>query len=242
MCSESSLKVKRIRAHYEKRVCPERESYDLLDWGSREGQEARFQVLCDVLRARLPADVGPEPCVKRPCRRRTPSGAAAHEQGIGARTGAERALLLDVGCGLTDLRSFLEERCLPVRYIGTDITWAVLAEARRRHACRAICQADVFAMSPFAPRTFDVAFCSGVFNLRLGNNFAFAVRALSRLGELAGNCVVANFLHIRNARKYPHCYYFDPEKLCAAVRPCFADIAVIDDYLDNDFTLVLRLS
>ena len=39
------MKVRRIRSHYERRVAPERESHEILDWGSRKDQEARFAVL-----------------------------------------------------------------------------------------------------------------------------------------------------------------------------------------------------
>jgi SAM-dependent methyltransferase len=201
-------RLHRIRRHYEARVAPHRETYDILDWSSREAQEARFAVLLRVLQQAFPA--------------------------------GQEFRLLDVGCGMADLAAFLERHRAPVRYVGADITLAVLAEARRRNPERRLLAADVFTAPPFAARTFDVAYCSGVFNLNLGNNDDFALAALPRLLELAGTVAVANFLHCRCRRKYEHCHYFDPEVLRAAMRQRGLRVTVIDDYLENDFTLVFQ--
>jgi len=51
-------KVSRIKAHYERRIEPDRESYDVLDWGTRESQLARFRALLGVLQ-RPPVPSGP---------------------------------------------------------------------------------------------------------------------------------------------------------------------------------------
>jgi len=161
----------------------------------------------------------------------------AASQRLGNPTGIS---LLDVGCGLADLAVYLDERNVPMRYVGVDITWAILEEARRRHPARTLLQADVFLHSPFPARSFDVAFCSGIFNLRLGNNQEFAANAVRRLGGLVSGLVVANFLHVRSRHQYPHCFYFDPDMICRAVDDVARDVEVIDDYLENDFTVVMR--
>jgi len=201
-------RIHRIRRHYEARISPQRETFDILDWSSRESQQARFAVLLRVLRR--------ECALGRPPR------------------------LLDVGCGLTDLAAFLAGHRFPVSYVGADITPALLAEARRRAPARCILAADVFAAPPFRPAAFDACYCSGVFNLSLGNNDAFALAALPRLMDLASQVAVANFLHCRTARKYAHCHYFDPTVLTAAMARLGLQVELIDDYLENDFTLVLK--
>lgn len=204
----SADRVHRIRRHYEPRISPHRETFDILDWSSRESQQTRFAVLLRVLRRECPPEQPPR--------------------------------LLDVGCGLTDLAGFLEAQRFPVCYLGADITPALLAEAHRRSPDRRVVAADVFAASPFRPRAFDACYCSGVFNLSLGNNDTFAVEALPRLLALASRFAVANFLHCRTARKYVHCHYFDPVVLGAAMTRLGLRVELIDDYLENDFTLVLR--
>ncbi len=147
--------------------------------------------------------------------------------------------VLDVGCGLTDLASFLGEHGRHVSYVGVDLTAEILREALRRHPDRNVVQADVFGGAPFPAGTFHAAFCSGIFNLRLGNNAAFVRSALQALLPLTTGCVVANFLHCRARRQYPHCFYFDPKPLCEFARSFAREVVLVEDYLENDFTVML---
>lgn len=214
------MRTERIRRHYESRIDPSRENFDVLDWGSREAQEARFAALAAVLRAMAATTRAGVPTVgtvqPAPC-------------------------LLDVGCGLADLRRYLAERELDIRYVGVDLTLAILREARRRSGKVALLQADAIAAPPFRSGSIDVVFCSGVFNLNLGNNREFIGHALPRLTRLATRCVVANFLHVRTAHRYPHCFYTDPETVGACVAGHVRSVEVRDDYLPNDFTVVLHV-
>jgi SAM-dependent methyltransferase len=152
------MRAERIRAHYERRIEPRLKSHEILDWSSPEAQRRRFEVLCRVLDAEFQT----------------------------GRMPASGPLLLDVGCGLTDLKCYLDERGVRVRYVGVDLSQRMLREAQRRHPGRCVVQADVFAAAPFAPRTFDVAFCSGTLNLRLDNNAADARLRGRQLPACAG--------------------------------------------------------
>ena len=201
-------RAEQIRRHYEPRVDATRENHEILDWGTREGQLARFRVLGDALeRESAPA---PMPT------------------------------LLDVGCGMTDLAGYPHERGLSVRYVGVDLTFAVIREALRRYPGRQLAQADVFTHSPFRPGSVDVSYCSGVFNLRLDNNREFVLAAVPALLALSNRLVVVNMLHIRTPAKYPHCVYFDPDDMAARFAEHAASVRIVDDYLINDFTLILR--
>lgn len=199
-----------IRSHYEKRVARDRESFDILDWGSRESQLARFEVFLRVLEQRhlVSPHSGPH-------------------------------LTLDIGCGLTDLCTFLEEKNIPLRYTGVDIVPGILAEARRRYPKRAVLLADIFHSEPFRPRTFHTAFCSGTLNLEVGNNQTFVATALSAMLPLVKQCLIVNCLHARATQRYKHCHYYEPNEIIEAVPATTARVELIDDYLENDFTLVL---
>jgi len=205
-------RVRRIREHYEPLVHPEWESFRILDWSSREAQVARFRVLAEVLQA---------PALRA------------------VRVGSAPLSLLDVGCGLTDLCTYLEERAVAARYFGVDITPGILREAHRRWPGRRLFRADMFTAAPFRPRTFDVAYCSGIFNLDLGNNRQFVRAALPRLMASVRGCVVANFLHSRARCPYAQCFYFEPEEICGYVEGKASGVELIDDYLENDFTVVI---
>jgi SAM-dependent methyltransferase len=210
LASTMSQRRDHIHRHYTPRVHPERDSYDILDWGSAATQCARFQVLADLLRD-TPALAG------------LPRGPR----------------LLDAGCGLADLRPFLESRGQRVRYVGADLTPAILKEARRRQPDADLVLTDLFAAPPFFPETFDVVFASGIFNLNLGNNDAFVQRAVPALARLAAGCVVANFLHAGAPVKHAHCHYYEPVPLMAALAGAGRRIDCREGYLDHDFTLVV---
>ncbi len=151
------------------------------------------------------------------------------------------ASLLDVGCGLADLWGFLKSRKIPADYTGVDITEGILALARAQHPDARLECVDIFARDPYGSKRFDVAFCSGIFNLELGNNRQFLPAAIERLFELARRYVVFNLLHVRARRKYAHCAYYDPAEVLSLLRerPCQARL--VDDYLPNDFTVICRL-
>lgn len=202
-------KHKDIRHHYETRLTPGRENFDILDWGSRQAQEARFAVLAQVLRT--------------------------HQLGTRDRP----ASLLDIGCGLTDLQTYLERQPIFTRYVGVDITPAILQEARRQWPDRELVLADIFHTNPFPPRAFDVAFCSGVMNLNMGNNHDFLPGALARITDAADCCAVVNFLHERTPHKYDHCFYYAVQDVLDAIPNAAGTVDIVDHYLENDFTVVI---
>ena len=151
--------------------------------------------------------------------------------------------LLDVGCGLAELHGYLQGRGLPVEYTGVDLTPAILNEARRRHPDLDLREVDVFATpQPFPDHSFDVVFCSGVFNLRQDNSLLFAQHGLARLTALASRLAAVNFLHTRTIEQYPECCYFAPEELLDCAKRPDTTVTVRDDYLDKDFTIFARYS
>ena len=205
------MKRNRILQHYEDRVQEEKPSFEILDWGSQQEQERRFQVLRDALA----------------------------EKGLASSTSQTGLTLLDVGCGLGDLHEYLKPHVGPLHYVGVDIVETILREARARRRASHFVLADVFEAPPFPPRAFDVVFCSGVFNLKLGNNEGFAQRALPRLFELCSHCLMVNFLHERTKQRFPHCWYFSPERILESLPPEMQNVRLIDDYMDKDFSILV---
>ncbi|MDP6542688.1 MAG: class I SAM-dependent methyltransferase [Phycisphaerae bacterium] len=149
--------------------------------------------------------------------------------------------LLDVGCGLGDLRAYIEGRGISVDYRGVDLLAEMTASAARQNPeGRFIC-GDIFdpvAGVVGAEMRFDVVFCSGMLNLDLGNNAEFLPEALRRMLELSGEYMVVNLLHARSEMRYPHCAYYDPDAVMKILEPMPCTVRLIDDYLPNDFTLI----
>jgi len=148
--------------------------------------------------------------------------------------------LLDVGCGLGDLWGFLKDQKIAVEYTGVDLVAKMVEAARKRHPDGLFLCTDVFQEEAFQPGQFDVVFCSGAFNLNLGNNREFLPTAVSRMLELSADQVVFNLLHHRarcGDRRY---FYFDPEDVRSLLSSIDCEMRLIDDYLPNDFTVICR--
>ena len=96
------------------------------------------------------------------------------------------------------------------------------------------------ADNPFPARSFDVVFCSGVFNLNLGNNRAFLSSGMDRLMDIAREYLVFNLLHQRAANEVETYAHYDPDDVGKIVRRPGWDVRLVDDYLPNDFTLICR--
>jgi SAM-dependent methyltransferase len=200
----------RILRHYEPRIGTARENFEVLDWASAASQQGRFAVLTRNL------DLG---------------GKA----------------LLDVGCGLGDLLTYLNSLNIRVDYTGIDISEKMILAARQMHEKDGrFIQADLFdsAAAPqeekLSGQTFDVVFCSGMFNLNLGNNSKFLSLAIARLMDLAKQYLVFNLLHARAGYHDEYYAYYDPGEVSTAIPNEGWEIRIIDDYLPNDFTVICR--
>ncbi|MHC4294297.1 MAG: class I SAM-dependent methyltransferase [Planctomycetota bacterium] len=199
-----------ILRHYERRIDAYPKNHEVVNWATAASQQIRFEVLCE----NVPLN---------------------------------GKKLLDVGCGLGDLLEFLKKRKIRTDYTGVDICPEMAAAARRRHRRGKFFCADLFdgfeghngSAGQFAERDFDIVFCSGTFNLNLGNNLLFLPRAIGRLMELSNECVAFNLLHDRT----PHCSdepyaYYNPGEVRAMLLPLGWSLRILDDYLPNDFTVI----
>ena len=146
--------------------------------------------------------------------------------------------LLDVGCGLGDLLTYLNSLGLGVRYTGVDLLEKMVQAARRNHPGHDFVQGDIFHATPFKPASFDVVFCSGAFNLNLGNNERFLPIAVATMLELARVYAVFNLLHSRAAGQEQTYFYYHPDEVREMLRNHPCQVRIIDDYLHNDFTVI----
>lgn len=148
--------------------------------------------------------------------------------------------LLDVGCGLGDLLAYLRRRGIETDYTGVDLLQQMVDRCRERFDGGTFVRADVFAEDAFAPGAFDVVFVSGAFNLDLGNNLSFLPAALARLIELSRDCVVVNLLHARWPGREEGYFFYEPAFVLAQLARHAVDVTLLEDYLPNDFTVIVR--
>ncbi len=162
---------------------------------------------------------------------------------LSANVNLEGKTLLDVGCGLGDLFRFLKDQRIKVDYTGVDLLQKMVIAANKKNPDGLFIQADVFVEETLPPeleKKIDVIFCSGIFNLNLGNNVEFLRLAVGKLLKLTDEYLVFNLLHKRAAgpdRKY---FYFDPDVVLELLDNFECETTILDDYLPNDFTVICK--
>lgn len=153
----------------------------------------------------------------------------------------EGCSLLDVGCGIGDLYAYLQEQKIRASYTGIDILPGMIEKARERFPRLPLHVGDIFTDSPFKAKSFDVVYCSGIFNLQMGDNRALLQRALPRFFDHSRGWVVFNLLdpdHFADNCRY---CCFKPEEVLSWVAAYSADARIYRDYVPNDFTIVARV-
>ncbi len=146
--------------------------------------------------------------------------------------------LLDVGCGVGDLYGFLSDRSIEADYTGVDILEDMVTEAKCRNPNGRFECVDIFSGTTPTGATFDVVFCSGTFNLNVGNNLEFLPTAIARLLELTQGTLAFNLLHDSMPGQEKEYAYYDPQKIIELLEGRVSQIRLLDDYLPNDFTII----
>ncbi len=148
--------------------------------------------------------------------------------------------LIDVGCGLGDLFGYLKAAGMDVNYTGIDILGQMINAARERYPEGVFMQGNIFTENPFRAKHFDIVFCSGIFNLNLGDNVGLLNEALGIFFKLAREAVVFNLLDEGSPDKDNRYYYFSQDQVKALVKPYSWKVKIIRGYLPNDFTVLCR--
>ncbi len=153
----------------------------------------------------------------------------------------QNSSLLDVGSGLGDLWKYIRSRSIQLDYTGVDILPEMVQRACGEHPDAKFHCVDIFSDRDFLEHCFDVVYCSGVFNLNLGNNREFFERAMEIFFRVAKEYVVFNLLHKRSPSPEDRYYYTDPEETIEIVSPYCEEYQIVDDYLPNDYTVICKI-
>ena len=127
-----------------------------------------------------------------------------------------------------------------MEYTGVDILGEMIREARRRHPDGRFLRRDVIGKESFRRKRFDVLFCSGVFNLKIGDNAALFGKALESFFAVARETVVFNLLDEDSPDRNERYFYFNQQRVREQLRPYGWETQIIGDYLPNDFTVICR--
>ena len=148
--------------------------------------------------------------------------------------------LLDIGCGMGNLLEYLDSKEINVKYTGVDILMSMIEFARCKKLNGEFCCVDVFDDNIFENRSFDIVYTSGIFNLNLGNNREFLLKALKKMLGFANEAVVFNLLHKDSPDREEKYFYYDPEEAKQLVEniPGIKNVIIKEQYLNNDFTVI----
>lgn len=146
--------------------------------------------------------------------------------------------LLDIGCGTGDLFGYLKKENIDLNYSGIDILPKMIERAYEIYPKGRFFSGDIFKESPFSKKQFDTVFCSGVFNLNMGDNELFLKDALPVFFAHAKEKVVFNLLdpgHFVHSDKY---YFFNQKEVLHLIREYTDNAIAVTGYIPNDFTII----
>jgi len=149
------------------------------------------------------------------------------------------ASLLDVGCGLGDLRGWLGERGLAVDYLGLDLTPGLADEARRRHPGADIRQGSLLGSDFLEARGFDYVVASGVFYLQKSAPYDFMAAMLEKMFGLCRRAVAFNSLSAWSGAGDDGEFRADPGRVLGLCRSLTRRVVLRHDYHPGDFTVYL---
>lgn len=150
--------------------------------------------------------------------------------GIGDLGGAS---ILDVGCGFGDLYGYLSKRNINVDYTGIDIKPEFIDIAKNTHPDASFMVADIETYRTV--KTFDWAFASGIFTIRISDNRAFIESTLKRMFELSGKGFAADFLSDTGTRETDTYWQCRPEEVLRFCRTLSKRIVIRCDYMPTEF-------
>lgn len=198
-----------------------------LGWTSRDRQEIRFEVLCAAAGV-----VAANPA----WRVRDENGGTA---AMGARVGAGRVRLLDAGCGFGDMWGWLAARGAAADYAGADLLPKMVATARSKWPGAKFDLGNPAEI--YEPRSFDWTVASGFVCVYAGQARVAHLRETARglLGLSKAGCAF-NLLDSRTVAQEGALLSYGQDEALAACHGLGAELEIVDGYLDNDFTVVLR--
>jgi SAM-dependent methyltransferase len=144
--------------------------------------------------------------------------------------------VLDVGCGLGDLATFLPP---DVDYLGVDIAAGMVETARSLHPERRFETGHLLEPS-FAPGPFDVVVASGIFAKRDHEPERYLEAMVEAMWARARVAVGFNSLSAWGGEPEEGEFQADPARTLAFCRTLTPFVALRHDYLPHDFTVHLH--
>ena len=151
----------------------------------------------------------------------------------------KKSKILDVGCGLGAFWGYLKEQEISVQYTGTDLFPNVIQEAKKLYP-DARFEARHILDRPYPARSFDYSFLSGVFNVKVQDNWVYMRAMLKQTLRQTKKAVAFNALNAESGLKESNRFMVTPKELVAFGRSLGVKRThLLDHYHHLDLTLFL---
>lgn len=153
------------------------------------------------------------------------------------------ASVLDAGCGTGDFLAYLRERGFEGRYVGIDLTPAMIEAASKRFPGERFAVASIGDAAGLSREAFasDFVVSSGVFYYRQADPERFLHESLERLFPLARRCLAFNSLSTWADRPAEAGEFrADPLRTLSFCRRLSPRLTLRHDYHPGDFTVYVR--
>jgi SAM-dependent methyltransferase len=151
----------------------------------------------------------------------------------------KQAKILDVGCGLGAFWGYLKEQEVPVKYTGIDLFPNVIQEAKKIYP-DARFEARQILARPYPARSFDYSFLSGVFNVKVQDNWTYMRAMLKQVLRQTKKAVAFNALNADSGLKESNRFLVTPKEIVTFGRSLGVKRThLLDHYHHLDLTLFL---
>jgi SAM-dependent methyltransferase len=147
----------------------------------------------------------------------------------------EKERLLDFGCGFGDMYAYCRERLPHIQYEGIDLNPSLVNEGRTRYPTANLRSVD--ALRNGLDGSWDVIVASGVFNLKLADNWGFIGQMFDLFARHATRGFAANFLSNRVDYELVDTFHADPVKVLDLAYRFSNRVMLRNDYMPFEFTV-----
>ena len=148
--------------------------------------------------------------------------------------------VLDVGCGFGDFADYLSRQDKAVGFTGIDLSEDLLIEGRKHFPDLELLQGDLFDFNP-APQSYDYVTLSGALNRKFDNAKEYTHHIIQRMFQTCKKGIAFNLLDARHEWTSTRwdLQSFYPDEIKDWISLLSNKNIIIDNYLENDFTVML---
>ncbi|MBX4197834.1 class I SAM-dependent methyltransferase [Candidatus Parcubacteria bacterium] len=143
--------------------------------------------------------------------------------------------VLDVGCGLGDLYTFFLENNIDVKYSGIDIMTEFINRARERFPEARFTLESIEDLK----KSYDYILASGVLSFKIENHIAHYYALIKKMYTHASKALAFNMLDAKRHVDNSVFATYRPQEIKKFCKTFCSNIKIIEDYLDDDFTVYL---